>query len=468
MARTEPTPIPFALQAYQDRSLPVAAQECINLYAQVAPENEIDTVALHGTPGQVAFVEVGSGPIRGMLFGNSLIYAVSADELYSIDSAGVTTLLGSGMPIGDDNVSMAFNGTEVAIGVNDAGWLWNGTTLAAITDPDFIGGSTVAFQDGYFIWTLDGTALFSISALYDGSTYDALDFATAESLPDDLTRVIVDHREAWLFGEKSIEVWFNSGAQDFPFARIDGAVLERGTNAPHSVVKMDNSLYWLGDDLVVYRAVQYTPERISTHGIEKLVGEMSTLVGVAGYTFTEEGHKFYALDLPGKGSFFYDITTNLWHQRQAYTKTLWQGCCGVEAFNRVYVGDRTSGDIWRLDLDTYQDNGTTIQRLAAAPALDFAGRRFITSRLEIRFEGGVGLTLGQGVLPQSMLTWSDDGGHTWSSERWRNIGPLGNYSKRAVWNSMGESRHRNYRVTISDPIKVAIRGATANLMMGSA
>ena len=67
-----------------------------------------------------------------------------------------------------------------------------------------------------------------------------------------------------------------------------------------------------------------------------------------------------------------------------------------------------------------------------------------------------------GANPQLMLRWSDDGGHTWSNERWTSMGRIGEYGHRTIWRRLGMTlklRDRVYEVSGTDPVKVAIVGA---------
>jgi hypothetical protein len=67
-----------------------------------------------------------------------------------------------------------------------------------------------------------------------------------------------------------------------------------------------------------------------------------------------------------------------------------------------------------------------------------------------------------GYSPQAMLRWSDDGGHTWSSEHWASMEPLGQYGYRTFWRRLGMTqklRDRVYELSGTDPVKIAIIGA---------
>jgi hypothetical protein len=69
--------------------------------------------------------------------------------------------------------------------------------------------------------------------------------------------------------------------------------------------------------------------------------------------------------------------------------------------------------------------------------------------------------------PQAMLDWSDDGGHTWGNEHWTSMGPIGDYTTRAVWRRMGRSRNRIYRVSVTDAVKRVIIGAHLEAEIGN-
>ena len=86
---------------------------------------------------------------------------------------------------------------------------------------------------------------------------------------------------------------------------------------------------------------------------------------------------------------------------------------------------------------------------------------------QLDIQAGVGLTTGQGSDPVAMLSWSDDGGHTWSQERWLTFGKIGEYKKRAMLRgSIGRSRDRVWRVVISDPVPVRILQAMVGVEKG--
>jgi len=438
--------VPFATKS-ATRS-PLTIERVINLFVEKAPADARAPTVLINTPGQVAFCDLAS--IRGMHEMSGTLYVVSDETLYSVDSAGAETSLGS-IP-GTDRVYMADNGTQLCIVTNPDGFIYTvADGLAQITDEDWPGASTVTFMDGYFVFTQPDAGKFFIAALYDGTDIDALDFATAERSPDNVVRVIADHGELWLFGTDSIEVWYNSGRADFPFERINAAAIERGCKSAATVTKMDNSLVWLGDDNIVYRANGYVPQRISTHGIE---ADIESLTGAIAWVYTQEGHKFYVLTFPAQLTIVFDAATGVWHERKTYGQEDW----APQHYCYCYGNHIVSGaKIYYLDRSVYADDGADIvAEIVSVPYGDNTVS-LVMRQFQLDIEAGVGIATGQGSDPVATLAFSDDG-KTWSNEITGALGKVGNYSNRIIWRRLGRFRQRMLRIRISDPVKRAIMG----------
>ncbi len=457
--------INLALQTYVSRSRPLSAQRVVNLYAESSPQGAKSGAALFGTPGMKLFSEVGNEPIYGMHVMNNKLYVVMGNNVYFINKNGGKVLLGTIQEV-DDRVQMADNGTQLMIVKPDAtGWIvTDDGTITEITAAGFPGASTVTFLDQYFVVSKPNSGQFYWSSLLDGLSWDALDFATAESDPDNLVAVIGDHSQLWLFGESTTEVFYNTGNADSPFERTNNAVFERGCAAKASVVKDDDTIFWLGDDGIIYRANGYNPQRISTHGIENDITAYDKIDDAFAFSYTQEGHKFYCLTFPTEGTTFcYDVATSLWHERESFQLPRWRVNAFSYAYNKNLVGDYSTGKIYELDLDTYDENGETIQRINTFPPVFNEGKRVIFDRLRVDLDAGLGLNDGQGSDPEIMLDWSDDNGYNTSNEHWRSMGKIGDYTRRATWRRLGQSRNRIFRVTISEPIKISLTGAYADI-----
>lgn len=460
--------IQFAVQAYQARALPLSAQRCVNLFAEQQPADAKSQVALYNSPGLKEFApSVGSGAARGAHTMAGTFYCVFGNNLYRVDSMGGSVNLGTIK--GASRVSLADNGTQLCIVNGSEGYIYTVTGgLVQITDPDFLPADTVVYQDGYFIFNHAGTGEFFISNLLDGSSYLATDRADAEGQPDNLVAVFSNHREVWLFGELTTEVWFNSGDVDFPFSRISGSFVERGCAAAHSVARLDNTVIWLGEDKIVYRAEGYSPQRISQHAIEEEIRTYGDVSDAFAFTHTISGHKFYVLTFPGKATFIWDASTGLWHERESFGLSSWRAYGYAEAYGKQLAVDETVGGVGELDMDSFTEYGEVLQGIAVSAPIHSDRKRLFMSRFELDVETGVGLTSGQGSDPQIMLDWSDDGGRTFSKRKpWRSMGRIGAYRQRLRWRRMGSFRNRVLRAIVSDPIKRTAIAAHAEITQGT-
>jgi hypothetical protein len=468
---------PFVGAAYQSRSSNVNAQRCVNFYPEV-DETGKNVLALYGTPGLQLLATVGLGPIRGLWHVGHSLYVASGTRLYRLDAAWSATLIGT---IGGSGlVSMDNNRTQLMLVDGVSGWIVNlGTD--SITPAAGIPSSPqfVSFLDNFFIVNSGGTDQFYISTLADGSAWDPLDFASAEGNPDDVVSIITDHRELWLFGSRSTEVWYNSGADDFPIERLQGGFLEVGCIAAHSVAKADNTVYWLGRDRngmgIVWSARGYQPQRVSNHSIETQIQSYDTISDAVAYTYQQGGHTFYVLTFPSANkTWAIDLANGFWHERAYLHPTTGilqrhRANCHSTFADLNIVGDYENGNIYALDQDTYTDNGDPIKSLRTCATV--WDQNDLTNighhRLQIDVEGGVGLNSGQGSDPQMMLRWSDDGGHEWSNEHWATLGKIGKYGTRAIWRRLGGSRNRVYEASITDPVKRVIINAHLRMSAGN-
>lgn len=465
---------PILGSTYVARSVNAADARMVNLFPEIIPEGGKEPAFLNRAPGLLLKTTVGTGPIRGLWSFGGYMYVVSGNKLYKVNSSYNATLIGIVWGTSGP-VSMADNGTQLFVACNGPSYIYNAGTGAfqQITDPDFAGAVTVSYLDGYFVFNEPNSQKIWVTALLEGTSVDPLDFASAEGSPDGVVGIIVDHREVWVFGTNSVEVWYNSGNADFPLSRIQGAFNELGCVAAYSIAKMDNGLFWLGQDArgqgIVYRANGYTGQRISTHAVEWQIQQYGNLSDAIGYTYQQDGHSFYVLIFPSANTtWVYDVATQAWHERAGFVEgnfTRHRSNCQVFFNNEVLVGDFENSNIYAFDLDDFSDNGSTQKWLRSWRALPTGQnnlKRSAQHSLQLDLETGVGLNNGQGSDPQVMLRWSDDGGHTWSNEHWVSIGKIGEYYRRAIWRRLGMTmkiRDRVYEVSGTDPVKIAIVGA---------
>jgi hypothetical protein len=447
--------IQFGVQAYQHESLPLSSQNMRNCYLEPAPPAAKTAAAVVCAFGVKTHVTVGAGPLRGVLFVNQTAYVVSGTDLYSIKNGVVSTSLGS-VP-GSGRVIMASDGSHVVIAVNGPTYVYDGATVTQITDENFPGYVWMTYLDGYFIGGPGDGKFYINHTAFDPTGWNALDFATTESGPDDIVGSVVDHREAFFGGRQKFEVWYNSGDADFPLSRTASGYMEIGLVSKFGITKADNSVFFAASDGTLRRVNGYTPARISTTAIEQAIAKYASQDCIA-FSWIENGHTMVAFSYV-ESTFVYDVSTQLWHERQSYGRKNWVVGHVARGENVTLAADSRSNRIGILSADVFTEWDQPMVSSVVSPTTPDVPH----SSLELEFESGVGTT-GQGADPQVMLQFSEDGGRTWSNEIRRPLGQRGDFKRKSLFNRLGKPRlgNRVYRASISDPVRRTLIQALLN------
>jgi hypothetical protein len=401
------------------------------------------------------------GKIRGCLELNDVGYVVAGNAFIVIDSLGNYRQKGS-IDIGAKPVNVETNGNQVVVCDGSSLWIFDITTevFAQITDPDFPGAGSFAVLDGYGLFNKPGTGQFYTTALLDFKSVDALDFATAESSPDDLIRVFSNGGTAWMFGKRTIEPWQNSGDQLFPFSRVGNVRIQRGLAGVNAVTECDGVPMFLGDNRIFYRLDGYSVNPISNEGVEFNVSRMSVVDDCIAMSYTQEGHLFCVFKFPTeKVSWVFDVGTGLWHERVTGDNS-WRANCMMKLGNRQLIGDDSTPRLLEIRTDIYADDGQELVSTHVLPTIWEDNNKIRHASLEVDMESGIGSLLGSD--PSMVLDWSEDGGRTYGNFLTRQFGKVGQYLYRAIWTRLGSSQERIYRLRISDPVKRVITGVSLN------
>jgi len=453
--------------AYRARSKNLNAQKCQNLYPIIDAQGGKNVVALVGSPGLKEWADsTHAAEVRQMFADETYLYAVIGNRVYRFDTAGTASQMTGTISTTTGTAWMAKNADdEIGIVGEPDGYVLDTTTntvtlIAAAGFPAAIG---LIHQDGYFIAPAQNSDSFNYSGLNAGTAWNALDFYSAEGQPDYLVGCASFGRDIWLFGKKTSEVWYNSGD---PFARYQNVFFEIGCAAAGSICVTPVGMLFLDNFYRVIHVPQgtYQASPISTYQIDYQIKQMATKSDARAYWYQGEGHTFYVLTFPSDNKTIeLNLTTGFWNTRaRGTTDARHRGNCSAFFNGKWIVGDYENGNLYEVDYDTFTENGEVMRAIRRAQAVHQSRERLFHHELDIEFEAGVGLVTGQGSDPQAMLRYSDDGGHTWSNERWASMGKIGEYNQRAKWNRLGQSRERIYEVVISDPVKRNIINAYLN------
>lgn len=446
----------------QGRSSQITAKTLQNFFVEQRPIGESSQMVGIGFPGLDLFVDFGDRPCRGHipLEQNNNLYVVHLGTLYEVNNAGVKTSRGTLLTT-TGIVGMAHNGTQLMIVDGTDGYIFNKDTLAfgVIADGDFPANPiSVTYQDGYFIVGF-ANGRFYISGINDGTAWDALDFASAESNPDTLVRIYSDHGQLILFGDISTEFWSNTGAVDFPFAKIVGADAEWGLAAKDSAAKFDGSVAFLATNrmgqVVVGRLRGYQFEKVSTPDLDHIINGYASVSDATAYSYMLDGHPMYQINFPSAGfTWNYDGLTGFWSKRKSANTTRHRAELGAQYINKTVVSDYSSGRLYRMNADTLTENGDVIEGEIVGEHIQGELERFPINRVRLDMETG--------SPAQVMMQLSKDSGKSWGVEKWRSTGETGEYETRVEWRRLGQARRAVFKFRITDAVKRIITGMYLN------
>lgn len=417
---------------YLGRSAALNASRCVNLYPEVAGPDSKNVAALIGTPGTSIFCDTSLSSIRGVHVFNGLMYIVASNKLYSVTTTSVLSAqLGSNLTTSTGRVVMADNGLSPTGGndliIADGAKLYNYDVITTTWTEIATAANTVCFIGGVFVADIGG-GRWQASGLYDGTSWSGLDISTADSMPDSLLAVYNNHNELWFFGEYTIEIWYQSGSGNPPFARMSGGSMDYGCAARFSIAKGNNSVLWLatirnekgGDFWGVAMASGYAPQKISTPAIDYQISQYATISDAFGFCYTDGGHEFYMLTFPTQNvSWCYDISTGFWHERSAYQGSMYatgrhvSNCC-TYFNNKHYVGDYNSGKIYEMSSSLFDDSGTAIASWRTTAYVDDKEDLNNIFFKSLQIDAEVGVRIGKRLVAVSAFGgnsagYSDDG-----------------------------------------------------------
>lgn len=462
--------IPIGRSIYRRTEAPQL--RLVNMFFEALPTSLEDQVSLRPRPRHKQFSMCGAGPIKGLYRKGGVlasvglsgsIIALSLNQLFRVTQAGVpgvgtATLIGT--MDGTFRMSAEGNSSVVVVTCGQTSYTTNGTTLTPIAFPDGNIVSAVDYLNGYFLFA-SAFGRFYWSAV-GGTTVAALDYATAESQPDELLTLKVIGDELWLFGRYSIEVWQPTGVANLPFQRISGRIFGIGVTSRETVQKLSldgiDTVCWVGTDRRVYRT-DPNPRRISDHSMEERL-KRATLTTPASdqnpYATVEnwDGHDFYVLNIPGDGSFAYDLSTDTWHEMTSYGLSLYRAnVWAVGPNNQPLIGDTQNGTIWELSVDSRFDGADPVtfewSGLLDVPTVPVRCNN-------VTLDVATGYAASPEDEPDVEMCFSEDMGETWSDFE---PAPLGRQGERGIvplWTRQGQLRRpgRVFRWRTTEPVVV--------------
>lgn len=435
------TALPYGLSAYSRANGRLPPVRLINLYSEQAPTSSTGAVLLPrlGLSDQYSLPET----LRGIytqdgVFGG-VVFTVSGETLYN----GETEV---GEVIGTDQVEWAY--TVDGLFICGGGIVYqteDGITVTATAFPDDAPVASITAIDNYLVAVRQdtGTVYFRIPG---DTTWNPLDFFSAEREPDPAICVRTLTDLLYVFGTSSIEPFTLTGDAEAPFSRLAGSGADRGTKDRDSVVKADNTLVWVGENNIPYRMAG-VPQAIGNPGIVDAIQRSGT---VSSWSYADAGHIFVCMKLDTE-TLAVDLSTGEWHSLE------WSVSTGLYDGNTAYVC-----------------SGSTVCTLTERPDdYDAEITRLFTAIAPTETPGTchcIEVGLSPGTTPiidepgELQMRWSDDQARTWTDWKSAYTGFGGQYRTRVRYRRLGmiDAPGRVFEFRMTDPVEIRFSSVDMN------
>ena len=502
------TTIPLGNKPYASPYYSIGIERCENMYLENAQSGDAKaSYYLLKIPGLKRFTPINTtngGGCRGFFVStNNRVFCINGASFIELYKDGTTAIRGT-LNSFVNVVNMCENGKQLLLvdGVN--GWIFNYKTneFTVIADSYFPGNAEdtkapthCAYLNLRFLvndpnnndYYWSNTAY---SRDHDNTTTDydpaqpegywtPLQTGKKVAQSDNISAIAQCNNQIWLFGLNSCEVHQDTGDYNGQeFKRIDGAIINIGCTAKYSIAAYNNTLLFLGSDKIgtlgVYSNDGLQIKKISTRGIEQILGTFSDYSDCIGFTYAQLGHIFYVMQFPTiNRTLVYDLITDSWHERTFLNKQdgdtyAWRGQFAVQAFDNLLIGDRAYSAYYILDPEYYlnDDPGSAtynyIKCVKTSP-INFAnGVNVRYNSIQVICNQGCGLNTntssGVGLDPKVVVGYFDDTGIKLKNERMAPIGKIGEYTNRSRLCGLGMGRNRQWRITMSHPVPFILVG----------
>lgn len=461
-------PIKLATQSAPARYKQGGSASLINCYVELIGDEGKVTQAIYASDGLQGFANLDSanGGVRAMLDVDGTFYVVAGTRFYSVTTSGFVTLIGS---MNIDTAAPVYmdrnrrTSPDILICCNGLAYYYRAGVLAAVTDPNLIGPLSMVFHDGYFvIGSIDNR--FQAGAIDDASTWPALSYGRADYNPDAVVRVARLQSDLLVFGTLSIQFYRDIGASPFPYAVVQS--IDIGLLGAQTVATVNQTLAFVANDRTVRLIEGYNAQRISNHGVERDIQNISDASTIVATSWVRGGHYFYAIST-SSWTWVYDTLTGYWHQRKSYGLNAWNITILATFGTKIIAGDRTTGTLYDMSPNYFDDAGVALVSEAVLPTVNAFPYRLTFNEVFFDIQNGVGLVNGspQDIDPEMMFSLSRDGGATFGKQKFLKVGKAGRNITRVREQQLGQFGEDGvvFKVSFSSKTARAIYQAGADV-----
>jgi hypothetical protein len=465
--------------ASDDDSIASNPARLLNLYPSPVADgaNARTTFLLKSVLGQAALSDIGSAPVRASGRGNAKNWIVGDGDLIEVASNGTLTVRGT---VADDaNTTIAGNQSIVTVVSGGNYYAWDGVSITEPTTKTFSEVGSHCYIGGFTVITEKDGKRFQWSTIGDAEALNALDFASADRVDDNILRAVEFRGNLLLFGETSTEIWtLDPDASTNPQRFVYTDVTNTGLKGFNLLVRFDDALFFVGNDNRAYIFGQGT---VSNTSVETSLAQSTP---THCFYYEDEGHKFCVIRFSDRPAWVYDMTTGMWHERSEGAGHIrWRATCSLRNGNGWLVGN-SDGAVLSLTRNN-MDLASPLYRRAVSRTIFLGDRKFSVSKVEalarvgdFTVSGGTEFALAaedgdelfaegsDGLLAEIEATgdrdaeldmWESlDGGRTWRGPKTRSLGRQGDYRQRMTWYARGQAQQYTMRFDLSESADISL------------
>lgn len=433
------TQIPIISGIYTDESSDFRVSYPKNLIP-IAQEQGISSGYLMCSDGITSGNDSTSGPSRAGINWNDKIYRVCGTKLVLEAADQSETVIGD--VGGSEYATLDYSFDYLAVASNNNLYLYNGTTLTQVTDSDIGSVIDVLWVDGYFMVT-DGETI-AVTDLDDPFSVNPLKYGSSEVDPDPIKALLKVRNEPHAVNRYTIESFDNIGGDGFPFGRIEGAQITKGSLGVHTCCVFVESIAFVGsgrnEQISVYLGASGQSAKIATKEIDEILSGYteSALSNALVEPVYIRGQNLLYIHLPDQTLVYNadasrSLSRPVWFSLSSASSGLgrYNAVNHVFCYNRWSVGHPTQAKVGYLDSTSCCHWGLQVGWEFSTIAVYNESRGAIIHDLEL-----VALS-GRNSVTTSVSTEYSIDGLTWSQPRYIDPGAQGNRNKRLLWLSQG-------------------------------
>jgi hypothetical protein len=435
--------IPIVAGIYTDNGPDIRTAFPVNMMP-VPKGSGVSQEYLRPHDGVVQLAVGAPGPDRGGVEWGGTCYRVMGTKLITVSPNGTITVLGD--VGGGGYVTFDYSFDRLAIASDGQLYYWSPSLgLQKVTDPDLGVVFDVVWVDGYFM-TTDGEFLV-VTELNNPTQVNPLKYGSSEVDPDPVVALLKLRNEIYALNRHTIEVFDNIGGSLFPFQRIDGAQIMRGTIGTFSCcVFGDEGIAFLGsgrnESPSVYLGGNASSAPLATQDVDLLLQTYTEaqLATVKLEARIDRAHKLLYVHLPDRTLVYDHAASQALSMRVWYTLTA--GVVGFEqyparnltwCYDRWIVGHPTESRIGYFDRTTSSQWGNKTRWEFVTPIVYNESKGAIFHELElVALPGRVTIA----ANPTISTSYSTDG-LSWSQDKFISAGKTGDTKKRLAWFQQG-------------------------------